>query len=170
VIADTLDVEILLAAEQDGEIECTGHVHGFGLPTSGIQAKWEFEERPVPILRYRVSTTGWFTDIDGVARIRLPRRGLRKVIVRVTRGDIAVIDESGGGTGPDRLPALDLHTSDGRVHRPAGTSPRKSSADSYRSFGRLQPRKIAAVRRRIHPFYHFGNCLKMKKRRHLPID
>lgn len=132
VIADTLDVEIRLAAEPDREIECTGHVHGFGLPTSVIQAKWEFEKLPVPMLRYRVSSKGWFTDIDGVARIRLPRRNLRKVIVRVTRGDIAVMDESGGGTGPDRLPILDLHTSDGLVYRPAGISPRKSLGDVYR--------------------------------------
>jgi membrane-associated PAP2 superfamily phosphatase len=118
VIADKLDVEIILAAERDGQIECTGHVHAFGLPTSGIRAEWEFVERPVPLLRYRVSTAGWFTDIDGVARIRLPHRSMRKVVVRVARGDIAVVDESGGGTAPDRLPALDMHTSDGRVHLP----------------------------------------------------
>lgn len=119
VLAGTLDVEILLAAEPGGEIESAGHVHGFGLPTSRIRAAWEFEERPVPTLRYRVSQSGWFTDIDGVARIRLPRRNLRKVIVRVARGDIAVIDESDGEAGPGRRPVLDLHTADGRIHRPA---------------------------------------------------
>jgi hypothetical protein len=118
VIADTLDVEILLSREREDEIECTGHVHGFGLPTSRILAAWEFEERPVPTLRYRVSGTGWFTDIDGAARFRLPRRTLRKIIVRVGQGDIAVIDEPGDGARPRHLPVLDLHTSDGRVHRP----------------------------------------------------
>jgi membrane-associated PAP2 superfamily phosphatase len=120
VIAGTLDVEILLAAETDGEIVCAGHVHGFGLPTSRIRAAWEFEERPIPTLRYRISQTGWFTDIDGVARLRLPRRNLRKVFVRVTRGDIAIVDETAGAAGPGGLPALDLHTADGRIHRPAG--------------------------------------------------
>jgi hypothetical protein len=120
VIAGTLDVEILLAAETDGEIVCAGHVHGFGLPTSRIRAAWEFEERPIPTLRYRISQTGWFTDIDGVARLRLPRRNLRKVFVRVTRGDIAIVDETAGAAGPGGLPALDLKTADGRIHRPAG--------------------------------------------------
>jgi membrane-associated PAP2 superfamily phosphatase len=117
VIADALDVEITLAAERGGEIECAGHVHGFGLPTSRIQAAWEFAERPVPTLRYRVESIGWFTDIDGAARLRLPAGSLRRVVVRVKRGDIAVVDESGGAAGPDRLPALDLHTVDGRAYR-----------------------------------------------------
>jgi hypothetical protein len=118
VIVDKLDVVILLSPDRGGEIECTGNVHGFGLPTSSILASWEFEERPVPTLRYRVSGTGWFTDIDGAAHIRIPRRTLRKIIVRVAQGNIAVIDEPGGGALPERLPVLDLHTSDGRVHRP----------------------------------------------------
>ena len=119
VIAGALDVEILLAPETGGEIVCAGHVHGFGLPTSRIRAAWEFEERPVPTLRYRITQTGWFTDIDGVARLRLSRRDLRKVVVHVTRGDIAVIDETGGGSGPGGFPVLDLHTSDGRIVRSA---------------------------------------------------
>jgi membrane-associated PAP2 superfamily phosphatase len=131
VIAGTLDVEILLAAETDGEIVCAGHVHGFGLPTSRIRAAWEFAARPVPTLRYRVSQTGWFTDIDGAARLRLPRGGnLRKVVVRVTRGDIAVIDESGGRSGPGGFPALDLHTSDGRIHRFPSNNRRSTSGPS----------------------------------------
>lgn len=118
VIADKLDVVILLSPEREGGIECTGHVHGFGLPTSSIRASWEFEERPAPTLRYRVSETGWFTDIDGAARIRLPRRILGRIIVRVAQGNIAVIEEPGGETGPGRLPDMALHTSDGRVDRP----------------------------------------------------
>ncbi len=117
VRADTLDVELLLAAESREEIECTGYVHGFGLPTNRIRAAWEYQERPVPVLRYIVSRTGWFTDIDGIARIRLPRQSLRKIIVRLSRGDITVMDDSGGGDGPGRLPELDLHTADGRVIR-----------------------------------------------------
>jgi lipid A 4'-phosphatase len=120
VRADTLDVELLLTADSQGEIECTGHVHGFGLPTNEIRATWEYQERPVPVLRYIVSRTGWFTDIDGNVRIRLSRQSVHKIIVRLSRGDITVIEDSGGRTTLGRLPVLDLHTADGRVvQRPA---------------------------------------------------
>jgi len=115
VRADTLDVELLLTAESHGEIECSGYVHGFGLPTNEIHATWEYQERPIPVLRYIVSRTGWFTDIDGIVRIRLPRQSLRKIIVRLSRGDITIIDDSDGRVPPGHLPMLDLHTADGRV-------------------------------------------------------
>jgi membrane-associated PAP2 superfamily phosphatase len=118
VIADTLDVELRLVAEPRAEIESAGYVHGFGLPTNEIRAAWEFEERPVPTLRYRVSRKGWFTDIDGAARILLPARDLRTVLVRVERGDIHAIDATGGRLAGGRLPALDLRTADGLVRRP----------------------------------------------------
>jgi hypothetical protein len=124
VTADALDVEIVLSAGPDPEIRCSGYVHGFGLPSSRFRADWEFDERPIPTLRYRVTRTGVFTDIDGVARLRLPRRLLRSVLVRVGRGDITVIDEQGSAASSDRAPALELHTSDGRIRRsePAATS------------------------------------------------
>ena len=115
VLVDTLDVEIRLVADPPGEIACEGYVHGFGLPTNEIKASWTFEERPVPTLRYRVVEEGWFTDIDGVARIRIPARGLRRITVRAARGDIAVADATGGVIALDRIPALDLYTADGRV-------------------------------------------------------
>jgi hypothetical protein len=118
VRADTLDVELLLTAESPGEIDCTGYVHGFGLPTNEIHARWEYQERPVPVLRYVVSRTGWFTDIDGIVRIRLGRQSLRKIIVRLSHGDITVIEDSGGRTMPGPLPVLELKTADGRVVQP----------------------------------------------------
>jgi lipid A 4'-phosphatase len=118
VRADTLDVELRLTAESPGEIECTGYVHGFGLPTNEIHAGWEYQERPVPALRYVVSRTGWFTDIDGIVRIRLGRQSLRKIIVWLSHGDITVIEDSGGRTTPGSLPVLDLHTADGRIALP----------------------------------------------------
>ncbi len=117
VRVDTLDVEIRLVADPPGEIACEGYVHGFGLPTNEIRAGWEFEERPVPTLRFRVVEKGWFTDIDGVARIRIPARVPRRIAVRAERGDIAVFDETGGAIAADRLPALDFFTADGRVRR-----------------------------------------------------
>lgn len=115
VIVDTLDVEIVLVSEPPGEIECAGTLRGFGLPTNEIRAAWEFRERPAPTWTYRIAQKGWFTDIDGVARIRLPVRNLRRITVRVGRGDIRIVDATGGRPGAGHLPALDLHTGDGRV-------------------------------------------------------
>jgi len=88
------------------------------LPTNSIRAGWEFLERPVPTLRYRVSQKGWFTDIDGVVRIRLPVRSLRRIIVRVSNGNILVTDATAGGLGKDPIPRLYLHTENGRVQQP----------------------------------------------------
>ncbi len=118
VIADTLDVEVIMVAGPPAEIECTGSVHGFGLPYNDIRWAWEFEERPAPTLRYRVTEQGWFTDIDGVARIRIPVRDLRVISVRVGHGDIIVFDETGGLFAARHVPALDLHTAEGRVQQP----------------------------------------------------
>jgi membrane-associated PAP2 superfamily phosphatase len=118
VIVDTLDVEITLVTGPSATIECTGYVHGFGLPNNVIRWGWEFVERPVPTLRYRVTEKGWFTDLDGVARIRLPRQHLRKIIVRAKHGDISVVDATGKGIAAGHFPTLDLHTADGRVKQP----------------------------------------------------
>jgi lipid A 4'-phosphatase len=116
VLADTLDVELLLVTGPRGEIDCTGSIHGFGLPTNEIDAVWEFEKGPVPTLRYRVTPRGLFTDIDGEAHIRLAVQDVRTIKVRVVHGDISVVDATGGLAG--HLPALDLHSVDGRVRQP----------------------------------------------------
>ena len=117
VRVDTLDVEIRLVADPPAEIACEGYVHGFGLPTNEIRASWEYAEQPVPTLSYRVVEKGWFTDIDGVARFRIPARAVRRIIVRAARGDISVADATGGAIAADRLPELDLRTADGLVRR-----------------------------------------------------
>ncbi|HEX9019714.1 MAG TPA: phosphatase PAP2 family protein [Nitrospirota bacterium] len=116
VIVDTLDVDLRLVAGPQGGIECTGAIHAFGLPTNEITANWKFEDRPVPILRYRVAMQGLFTDIEGAAHISLPAGKLQKIVVRVNRGDVSVTDVTGGAAS--RLPELDLHTKNGRVLRP----------------------------------------------------
>ncbi len=118
VSVDKLNVDLRLVDGPRGEAEWTGYVHSFGLPTNDIDVSWEYEERPVPTLRYRVDLKGCFTDVDGVVRIRLPWQDLNRIIVRVERGDISVADERGGGSATDNLPALDLHTADGRVQQP----------------------------------------------------
>ncbi len=117
VAVDTLDVELRLVAGPPGEIECAGYIRGFGLPTNKIRAGWEFLERPLPTLRYRIDQKGWFTDIDGVARIRLPVQNLQRINVRVGRGNIHLIDATGEGPSAPPLPSLTLRTGDGIVKR-----------------------------------------------------
>lgn len=118
LLIDTLDVELTLVKEPPGEINCSGNIHAFGLPTNEINVAWEFEERQVPTLRYRITMNGIFTDIDGVARIRLPVQNVRKIIVHVKHGDIRVADMTGPGLPAGNFPTLDLQTADGRVQKP----------------------------------------------------
>lgn len=120
---DTLDVEVRLVADHPAGIECDGSIHGFGLPTNTLGAAWTFQESPVPTLRYRVTEAGWFTDIDGIVRIVVPARAVRLISVRAEHGDIDVVDATRGAVPADRLPTLDLNTSDGRVRRPPRAIP-----------------------------------------------
>jgi hypothetical protein len=113
VFVDQLDVELHL--DTKGEFACSGVVHGFGLPGNEINSTAEFEKGPVPALRYRVFLKGWFTDIDGVGQFRVPVTEVKSVTVRARRGDITVVDESGGLLTAKGGPALDLRTSKGRV-------------------------------------------------------
>ncbi|HET7318446.1 MAG TPA: phosphatase PAP2 family protein [Nitrospirota bacterium] len=115
ILVDQLDVELHLIADAEGGISCSGTVHGFGLPGNGIDSKAEFRMGPVPVLRYRVLLEGWFTDIDGVGSFRVPVREVRSIMVRAGRGDITVVDETGGHLTAKEGPALDLHTVRGRV-------------------------------------------------------
>jgi lipid A 4'-phosphatase len=115
VLVDQLDVELHLVAEPKGEIQCSGTVHGFGLPGNEINSGAQFEKGPVPTMRYRVFFKGWFTDIDGVGKFRVPVRDMKSIMVRAGRGDITVVDETGGIPAAEGGPELDLHTAQGRV-------------------------------------------------------
>jgi lipid A 4'-phosphatase len=114
IIVDTLDVDIELVAQQDKEIECSGNIHSFGLPTNEIKFTWEFEAQPMPTLRYRVVEKGIFTDIDGVAHLRIPVQNLHTIVVRVKRGDITI---KGAANIPGLRPSMDLITLEGRVQQ-----------------------------------------------------
>jgi lipid A 4'-phosphatase len=120
ILADRLDVDLVLAGSGARELDCAGDVHGFGLPTDRIDATWEHLAGPVPTLRYRVTETGWYLYLDATARIRVPLAGLRAVVVRTGRGNIRVIDETGGALARGPRPDLDLHTASGRVDLPEG--------------------------------------------------
>jgi membrane-associated PAP2 superfamily phosphatase len=117
VVADTLDVELHLVDDPQGTVTSEGFLHGFGLPTNDIKAVWEFEAGPVPVLRYRVTLEGWFTDIDGTARIRIPVNDLHRITVRLRHGDIRVFYETHSATSRE-TPRLDLQTREGSVFQP----------------------------------------------------
>jgi lipid A 4'-phosphatase len=117
VVADTLDVELYLVDDPQGTVSSEGFLHGFGLPTNDIKAVWEFDTRPEPVLRYRVTLEGWFTDIDGTVRIHVPVRNLHRVIVRLRHGDIHVFYETHSATSRG-MPRLDLQTREGSVFQP----------------------------------------------------
>jgi len=114
VIVDTLDVNIELVAQPEKEIACSGNIHGFGLPTNEIKATWEFEAQPMPALRYLVVEKGIFTDIEGVAHLRIPVPNLHTLVVRVKRGDITV---TSAAHVPSHRPSMDLITLDGKVQQ-----------------------------------------------------
>ncbi len=59
--------------------------------------------------------------------MRIPVQNLKKIIIRIKRGDIRVIDATAGNRGAIRLPALDLVTADGVVQKPGYGSYRYDS-------------------------------------------
>lgn len=111
--AGRIDVELVLFGDPSDEVRSSGYIHGFGLPTNTVKELWECRESPVPTLTFRVVERGWFPDIDGVATIELPRRGVKKVVVRVEQGNIIVTRRAAQAD----LPELDLETREGRVQR-----------------------------------------------------
>jgi len=117
ILADRLDVELMFTQEQSDEVRCSGYIHGFGLPSNTLKALWEYRDKPIPMLQFSVIQQGWFPDIDGVARIELPRENLKKIIVRVNRGDISVNRGNRELSKGDVLPVLDLKTKEGRVQQ-----------------------------------------------------
>jgi lipid A 4'-phosphatase len=117
IYADTLDIDLRLVSGPASEIECTGAVHGFGLPTNKITAAWQFVEKPRPMLQYRVLQKGLFTDIDGTAHLLIPVQRLERIMVRVKHGDISVVNAMAGNIVADHLPQLDLATGDGLVQQ-----------------------------------------------------
>jgi hypothetical protein len=118
--AKTADVEIVLLDPAATQISIEGELHGFGLPTSRLYGSVAFEPEPEPTLRYRIEQTGWFTDLDGAAIVLLPSAGLRRVVVRLGRGNIRVRDETQSGVVRRRVVELDLMTEHGHVQTPDG--------------------------------------------------
>ncbi|MDA8100491.1 MAG: phosphatase PAP2 family protein [Nitrospiraceae bacterium] len=115
--AKALDLELALVDQPVREIAVSGWAHGFGLWTNKIRSSWDVEPGQVPTFHFRVIEHGLFTDIDGNARIAIPVSGMKRITVRLGRGDIVVRDER-GASKREALPALDLATGDGEIQRP----------------------------------------------------
>ena len=110
--------QVDLVLEDSGpSVAIDGELHGFGFPTSTLTTKTERLDLAVPIVRYSVIQRGWFTDLDGSVRIRLPVPGLERVTVDLDRGNIRVTDATRAGLAETGRLLLDLRTGYGRILR-----------------------------------------------------
>jgi hypothetical protein len=113
--ARTIDVEIVLIDPPASQFSVEGELHGFGLPTSRLNAFVDFKPDPLPTLYYRVEQTGWFTDLNGAATVLVPAAGLARVVVRLGHGNIRVWDMTRSGVVRSGILHLDLKTASGHV-------------------------------------------------------
>jgi membrane-associated PAP2 superfamily phosphatase len=117
-VARVANVEVVFIDPPAAEISIDGELHGFGLPMSDLTTRIEFDAAVEPTLRYRVVQDGWFTDLDGSATVRLPVGRLRRLTVRLERGNIRVTDSTRDQAVTAGRLALDLRTGSGRVASP----------------------------------------------------
>ncbi len=115
VDADTANVTIVLIDAPTSRLTIAGELHGFGLPTSRLAARFEVVSQPLPRLRYRIEAQGWLTDVDGVATLRVPATAFERVIVDVQRGNIRITDATRSGVVREKRVQLELHTGRGHV-------------------------------------------------------
>jgi lipid A 4'-phosphatase len=115
VTARTANIEITVVDSPATEVSISGELHGFGLPTSRLGASTHFVAEPVPTLHYRIDQRGPFTDLDGSASIRVPLGGLKRIVVRLQKGNVKLTDETLEGVVASGQLRLDLQTKSGRV-------------------------------------------------------
>jgi lipid A 4'-phosphatase len=121
--ARTANVDIVLVDAPAAEVAIAGELHGFGLPTSRLGTRTEIAAGAVPVVRYRIVQRGWFTDLDGAAAVRLPAGELRRVTVRLERGNVRVTDATRGRVAASGRLTLDLVTASGHVLAPRPLPP-----------------------------------------------
>ena len=115
VDADTANIAIVLVDAPASLLRIDGELHGFGVPTSRLDAHLEVVSAPVPAVRYRIETRGWLTDVDGLATLYVPAGAFDRVSVAVRRGDIRVSDMTRAGVVREGRLQLDVHTRQGHV-------------------------------------------------------
>jgi len=115
VTARQANVEIVIVDQPADHVSIRGELHGFGLPLSRLEARFDLTSRPLPALRYRIEQHGWFTDLDGVVRVRVPAGELERIAVHLDRGNVRVTDATRAGVVRTGRIKLDLRTAAGRV-------------------------------------------------------
>ena len=115
VVADRADVNIVLTDTPASELAIDGELHGFGLPWSRLGARLELVSQPPARLRYRIEASGFLTDVDGTATLRVPAMAFERVSVNVHRGDIRVTDTTRAGAVSAGIVRLELRTDRGHV-------------------------------------------------------
>jgi lipid A 4'-phosphatase len=115
VSAQKANVEIAIVDAPTDHVSIDGELHGFGLPMSRLEARAELTP---PALRYRIEQHGWFTDLDGIVRARVPAGKLERIAVHLGRGNIRVTDATREGVVRNGRIRLDLRTAAGRVQAP----------------------------------------------------
>ncbi|HSU84380.1 MAG TPA: phosphatase PAP2 family protein [Thermoanaerobaculia bacterium] len=115
VTARRANVEIVIVDAPADHVSIDGELHGFGLPTSRLEAHFDLTPEPEPALRYRIEQHGWLTDLDGLVRARVPAGELQRIAVHLERGNIRVTDATREGVVRTGRIKLDLRTASGRV-------------------------------------------------------
>jgi membrane-associated PAP2 superfamily phosphatase len=113
--AKSANVEIVLADSPVTQVSASAELHGFGLPTSRLEARSEFRAEPVSTLRYVIEQHGWFTDLDAGVAVRLPAAQFERIVVRLERGNVKVVDATQARVVQSARVQLDLRTDLGSV-------------------------------------------------------
>jgi lipid A 4'-phosphatase len=118
VSANTANIDIVIGDFEQPQLLADGELHGFGLPGSRLDTLVTYHAAQVPTLVFRIDEQGWMTDLSASVTIRLPPAELRRITVRVQRGDIRVTDATRSRVVRSGKLRLDLHTDSGHVQQP----------------------------------------------------
>jgi len=117
VDADRANITVVLVDAPAARLEVEGELHGFGLPSARLGARFDTRAGPVPSLIYSIEERGWLTDVDGFARLSVPAAAFERIAVRVRRGNIQVVDATQAGVVRHGIVQLELDTGSGTVQR-----------------------------------------------------
>ena len=118
VVADRASIDLVFIDTPSRQLAVDGELHGFGLPDARLDAHSEPLSAPLAGIRYRIETRGWVTDADALVRVRVPAGAFQRVLVRIRRGDIRVIDATDRAVVRSHRVQLQLHTDHGRIRSP----------------------------------------------------